>query len=539
MKYLKICSLAVVLMALAAAPAVAQECAANVTSKNVRSEGVTELVGDITLKCRGPRTLDADDALTFGNTAPKALAIKVTLNADITNELDSSDMVMDGDEPGYSDGNVNLTANTLNADQTTLAVIELGGADATVTTDDLLSSGEVADNLRSVTWKVLDTDSTTDGNQGLGAFNVGGEMANADGSNDTDVNGFQLVIKGLRADASAVGAGNSITATVAVNGTTVGTADMKVAGVMNGLDPVVTAAKGKECDDVSGAMATVTLKEGFKKGGANGAFQPMDRFMLTFTNIPEGVTVMVPMEVPLADPVANTRADEVAESFTLNLVQGTPGDGVGDTGDGGKVMVELSASGSGEIRYTIGTKEVATAGDDGTLGTDDDGTDDVTSVGDSDEYEWAHIPVYFSWDGGAVSMNADAMVHASFHPSGGSMIPRFSDDGSPAGVLMVEDCVGKLTFPFVTTLSGFDTGIVVSNTNDASGTCTASYSRQEETVTSPVIEGNSDWIFLVGAHHNISDYTGRLTVSCEFTGIDGYAHVANDETSNGYLPRRE
>ena len=59
---------------------------------------------------------------------------------------------------------------------------------------------------------------------------------------------FELKIAGLRADASGVGDGNDITATVKVNGTAVGAADMKVAGVATGLDPVVKVAKGRECD---------------------------------------------------------------------------------------------------------------------------------------------------------------------------------------------------------------------------------------------------------------------------------------------------
>ena len=44
------------------------------------------------------------------------------------------------------------------------------------------------------------------------------------------------------------------------------------------------------------------------------------------------------------------------------------------------------------------------------------------------------------------------------------MIPRFAGDADPDGVLTVEDCITMLTFPFVTSASGYDTGIVVSNT---------------------------------------------------------------------------
>ena len=103
-------------------------------------------------------------------------------------------------------------------------------------------------------------------------------------------------------------------------------------------------------------------------------------------------------------------------------------------------------------------------------------------------------------------------------------------------LLTVEDCVTMLTFPFVTSRSGYDTGIVVSNTKDASGSCTAMYSGSEDVMSSPVIEGNMHWIFLVSDH--MQDYTGRLMVECDFGGIDGYAQI-NDHmgNANGYLPR--
>ena len=65
-------------------------------------------------------------------------------------------------------------------------------------------------------------------------------------------------------------------------------------------------------------MATVTIKEGNRY-----SFMQEDSFLITFRNIPEGATVMVPETVGLADQDAATNADEVAESFILNLVQGT------------------------------------------------------------------------------------------------------------------------------------------------------------------------------------------------------------------------
>ena len=87
--------MAVTLLALAAGSAQAQECIVKAGSGNARAEGVTEMAGTITLRCRGAR---AGTGLGFGNTAPTKLEIAVTLNTDITNDRGSNDMIMNMDD---------------------------------------------------------------------------------------------------------------------------------------------------------------------------------------------------------------------------------------------------------------------------------------------------------------------------------------------------------------------------------------------------------------------------------------------------------
>ncbi len=544
MKYMKGSVLLALLLLLGfGGVAEAQECIVKAGSGNARAEGTTEMAGTITLRCRGAR---AGEGLGFGNTAPTKLEIAVTLNTDITNDRDSSDMIMNMDDvgtgdtldtsdpssdfrntmAGYSDGMVVLTARALDNAQ----VAEGNDLDGNFT------GGAVSDDLQTVTWKVMDGDDANDTiTDELALFRLTpvpvGTTTPAENSQ-----GFEFMIMGLRADASGVGHGNDITATVSVNGTAVGS-PVKVAGVTNGLDPVVNAAKGRECDDADSIMARVTIREGNKN-----SFMQMDSFLITFRNIPEGVTVMVPETVGVETDQPGTNIDEMDGSFVVDLVEGRAGDGVGKP-EGGMAPVELSATGTGEVRYEIGTQPLtraATAEEiaaDADLNDGDNITVQVDSVGTSfSGQEWAHVPVYFSWDGGAVTMNADAMVYVSFYPTGGSMIPRFAGDGAADALLTVEDCITMLTFPFVSSASGYDTGIVVSNTADASGSCSAMYSGSEDVMSSPVVEGNSHWIFLVSSH--MQDYTGRLEVECDFGGIDGYAQI-NDHmgNANGYLPR--
>ena len=110
------------------------------------------------------------------------------------------------------------------------------------------------------------------------------------------------------------------------------------------------AAKGRECDDADNTDARVTIREGNKN-----SFNQNDSFLLTFRNIPEGVTVMVPVRVGLEEDQSGTNINETDGSFIVNLVEGRAGDGVGKP-EGGMAMVELSATGTGEVRYTIGTQ---------------------------------------------------------------------------------------------------------------------------------------------------------------------------------------
>ena len=510
------------------------ECVAGAKSVNVRAEGETEQIGAITVRCRGRRSLTgATDELTLGSTDPTKLVIAVTLNTDVTNDRDDDDMIASADDrgltaaaPGYSDGHghAGQEYNFLTQIKTVTTGSEIDPRRSRPRrphADDLYrSGGAVSDDLRTVTWKHTDGDAGTDGVQ----FTLATFLLSSQGA------GFEFKVTGLRADASGVGHGGDITATVKVNGTTAGSADMKVAGVANGLDPVVTAAKGRECDDAKNAMAKVTIKEGNRY-----SFMQEDSFVITLRNVPEGVTVMVPEMVGLVDDDPNTNANEMNESFILELDEGTAGDGVGKI-EGGMAPVELSATGTGEFRYTIG--QIPAVAADPTATPPVEAVDAMDTVSTANYVEWQDLPIYFSWSGGDVTMNADAMVYVSFYPSGGSMIPRFAGDSAGDGVLTVEDCVTMLTFPFVSSASGYDTGIVVSNTADGAGSCTATYSGHDHTQSSPMIEGGGNWIFLVSSHEQ--DYSGRLMVECDFGGIDGYAQI-NDHmgNANGYLPRME
>ena len=111
---------------------------------------------------------------------------------------------------------------------------------------------------------------------GGGELTEDGDHYRVDGNRETtaDINlnpcanqdevGFNLVISGIRANASMVGDGEDIMANVMVGGVTVvNSAPLKVADVTEGLVVKADVAAGLQCADTDNAMATITIQEGF------------------------------------------------------------------------------------------------------------------------------------------------------------------------------------------------------------------------------------------------------------------------------------
>ena len=76
--------------------------------------------------------------------------------------------------------------------------------------------------------------------------------------------GFNLVISGIRANASTVGDGEDIMANVLVGDERVNTAPLKVADVTTGLAVKANAVEGLQCSDADASTAqtaTITIQE--------------------------------------------------------------------------------------------------------------------------------------------------------------------------------------------------------------------------------------------------------------------------------------
>ena len=434
----------------------AQECIARATSVMVRAEGITEAVGTVELACQEP------SGLGFGS--PEVLEITVELNTAITSVIDN-ERVVAGLTYTEIAGTV-LVSGTETAIPAT-AFSTPAGDDAAAAT--------LSEDGTAITWKIysatLDLGSTGD-------------------------DGFQVTIRGIKANASMIGDGEDVTATVSVQGAAVHSGSLKVADVTTGLLVEVDQANILQCDtDIESESATITIQEGY----VNSIIDTND-LMVSFTGIPEGVTVIVPGTV-----------DAVVDTVDIGLTLQTDPRVSGVTvDDDGRNIVDLSASGSGAVVY------------------------DVSATADDLADEAVELMVTFEWEAGDVVDSGE--VDVSFHPVSimggdtyevnGAPPERYVASGSYT-VIEVNPCLTTLLFPFVTNQAAFETGLVITNASGQSGSCTIDYSGADapDDMTSQPVAGGAQWIAL--ASTIAPAFQGYITATCAFRDAHGFAFISN------------
>ena len=188
---------------------------------------------EIELRCRRP------EANNFGFIAdiPATLEIAVELNTHITNEIgDERAVKLEAAPLTYESGGIDLVAHELDADS--------AFADSNQPiTDDKFGNGGLSDDGTAIEWIEIPAVDV----------NLAPETASQ--------KGFNLVIKGLRANASALGDGGDITVNVLVGGTAANSAPLKVADVTTGLQVKADAAELLRCADTDGATATIEVRK--------------------------------------------------------------------------------------------------------------------------------------------------------------------------------------------------------------------------------------------------------------------------------------
>ena len=439
----------------------AQECIARATSVMARAEGITEAVGAVELACQEP------SGLGFGS--PEVLEITVELNTAITNVIDNDRVVVAVVGGGLTYTEIAGTVLVSNVETAIVAAAfsEPAGVDAAEAT--------LSEDGTAITWKIYSA--TLD----LGP---------------TGDDGFQVTIGGIKANASMIGDGEDVTAVVSVQGAAVHSGSLKVADVTTGLLVEVDEANVLQCDtDVEGETATLMIQEGYVN-----SITDANALMVSFTGIPEGVTVIVPGEVAAV-------VDTVDIGLTLQTDPRVSGVTVDDDG---RNIVDLSASGSGAVVYDVS----ATAAD----------------LAD----EAVELMVTFEWEAGDVVDSGEVAV--SFHPVSTMGGDTYEVNGAPPEryvasgsytVIEVNPCLTTLLFPFVTNQNTFDTGLVITNASGESGSCTIDYSgaNAPDDLTSQPVAGGAQWVALASVLAR--GFQGYITATCAFRDAHGFAFLTD------------
>jgi hypothetical protein len=118
-------------------------------------------------------------------------------------------------------------------------------------------------------------------------------------------------------------------------------------------------------------------------------------------------------------------------------------------------------------------------------------------------------------------------------------VPRFVNTApAPTTILSVTPCQTALLFPYVTTLSGFDSGMSISNTSSdpfatpaESGTCTLNFfgSNAPSPYTTPVIPSGATYSTMVSSL--APNFQGYIFASCNFEYAHAFAAITDSSGS--------
>jgi hypothetical protein len=126
-------------------------------------------------------------------------------------------------------------------------------------------------------------------------------------------------------------------------------------------------------------------------------------------------------------------------------------------------------------------------------------------------------------------------------PTKVNLIPRFADTSTARVFATINICQTVLLFPFVTSASGYETGLAISNTTQdpfgttvQSGSCSLSWYQagsggtNPANTTTPAIPGGTTYTTLASAATNAgANFNGYMFAICNFQFGHGYAAITD------------
>lgn len=172
---------------------------------------------------------------------------------------------------------------------------------------------------------------------------------------------------------------------------------------------------------------------------------------------------------------------------------------------------------------------------------------------DPNAAEAVSFAVVIAYGSGAQPTTSTLTVAGGFGPQSNAPfssptdpLPRFQGLVSPTPTLNLNACRTSLLFQFITNLAGFDTGIAVSNTSRdtlstsaQNGRCTATFfptpfnattQAQFPPLASPALAGGEQWTFTVSGAR--PGFQGYMMVNCDFQFAHGYAFISDFGSKN-------
>jgi hypothetical protein len=535
--------LALVVVALAAATASAQTVTCNGTagSNIVRTEGLTELLGDIFLTCTG--TAAAPGNATFN--------IQVSLNTNSTAAFSadpSIDTVLNVTNAGVVHSTRGRKASDTSVSFLAVAipVAVAPGTTSTIQISNLRGNASGVTAGSPITAFVTSNNTTAGGTPltlNNTTFTVGSPSTSLTSRVRTAANDDTKIFTGLQCADNNPSLFSDATRT---NQTISGNIQFR--------------------EQQQAAFKTAAQETGSFVAAGFGAATNGGRLRAVFNNIPANVALFVTTrDVALGTTghSLTTRKLELvsADSTGAGGVAAGAADPagaavIGPAGSGGDARVSAATPQRYAIQQLTVSNGTATATWE-IVGTDQNATEDL-SVGFVLSFK-AGQPAL-----GTATVNANLGPVSTSKvpvlpgaPPAGQAIPRFADISSATNIFTLAPCATNLLFPYVTNQAGFDTGLVISNTSSdpfgtsgQAGTCTLNFygsttggGAAPAAVTTQSVPAGGQIVWTLSSGGNLGatatpGFQGYVISQCQFRFAHGFAFVSDVGARNvamGYL----
>jgi hypothetical protein len=500
----------------------------------LRSEGLTELVGDIVLNCTGgtPITLNSD-----GSVPATALAnITVFLNTNVTSR-DLTEAVLLIDEPGS--GLPGAAPAPVLCPTPQVIGTTPGSPGSTCPANANTWLGDVSGN--SVTF--LGVPINPPGTVGSRVYRISNVRANANlvppgnpgqvlalisisGPTSVPVNPAQQIV-GITLDGVTFSAPAETTFQQCVSQT--GTQ----LGVLSFVEGFATAFKLQGTTAQSTLGTIYNTESGLTLpgvAGLSGLATSASRLKATFSGIPVGVTLYVGLtNSNVSGSGVTLTSSETGAFFAVPKTTdlgGVPVWAVPIVNGTGAAVWEVTAA-SGLSVDTVEIPVFVTFTASPTTNSPAPTPPSATANGG-----FAPTPPAFSATDGAVSQPAFP-------------IPRFADVSDQANLFGINVCRTSLLYPFVTNMLGFDTGLAIANTSTdpfgtaaQSGTCTLNFYGENKPASIVTGTIDSNKVYTTVASGSAPNFQGYVIAVCNFQYAHGFAFISDFGARNlamGYL----